>query len=198
VELSGFGRIRYQEAFLPNTAATHSGTPKGEYQIWLRNIGKRGNAMPRLVVPKHAAAGRFAAESLEEIPPDKYADRLVKYVPIESVTLYTVTDKMVIAFYGISQAGTLNGAPADSVLHIVPWLLFLLGLFGTPIYLYKRKLADQPWRMHAAISTLAFCCWVYTLGGSLILLHHWYHVVLAGIAAPVFTFVAGAFEPKAT
>jgi hypothetical protein len=50
--------------------------------------------------------------------------------------------------------------------------------------------------MNAVISTLAFCFWVYTLGGSLILTHHWYNVVLAGIAAPVFTFVAGWFEPK--
>jgi hypothetical protein len=50
--------------------------------------------------------------------------------------------------------------------------------------------------MHAVISTIAFGLWAYTLGGSLILIYHLYYVVLAGIAAPVFTFVAGWFEPK--
>jgi hypothetical protein len=50
--------------------------------------------------------------------------------------------------------------------------------------------------MNAIISTLAFCFWAYTLDGSLVLIHHWYHVVLAGVTAPVFTFVAGWFEPK--
>jgi hypothetical protein len=154
--------------------------------------------MPRLVVPQHAAAGRFAGATLTDVPPDKFADRLVKYVPVESVTLYALTDKLVIAHYGITQTGAVTGAPADAVFYIVPWVLFLLGLVGTPIYLYRRRMADQPWVMHASISTLAFCCWVYTLGGSLILIHHWYHPVLAGIAAPVFTFIAGAFEPKAT
>lgn len=153
--------------------------------------------MPRLVVPRNAASGKFAAANLNDVPPDKYAERLVKYVPVEAVTLYALTDKMVIAFYGISQTGGTNGAPVDWAFHAVPWVLFLLGLVGTPIYLYKRRLAKQPWVMHATISTLAFCCWVYTLGGSLVLIHHWYHALIAGIAAPVFTFVAGAFEPKA-
>jgi len=126
--------------------------------------------MPRLVIPEHAGVGRFAAKTVTDVPKDEYKDRLVKYIPAESVALYTFTDKLLIGYYGIDGSGVARGAP------------------GLP---------NQPWKMHAGISTLAFCFWVYTLGGSLILIHHWYHVVLAALAAPVFTFVAGWFEPRA-
>ena len=76
------------------------------------------------------------------------------------------------------------------------WGLFILGLVGTPIYLYRQRLSGQTWELNAALSTIAFALWAYTLGRSLVLIHHWYHVLLAGIAAPIFTFVAGWFEPK--
>lgn len=152
--------------------------------------------MPRLVVPGHAGVGRFAATDITDLPKDVYKDRLVKYIPAESVALYTFTDKLLVAYYGVDATGIATRAPADSALTIISWVLFLLGLVGTPIYLYRQRLANQPWKLHATISTFAFCCWVYTLGGSLILIHHWYHVVVAGIAAPIFTFVAGWFEPK--
>ena len=36
--------------------------------------------MARLVVPRHAGTGRFAAENISDVPPDKYKDRLVKYI----------------------------------------------------------------------------------------------------------------------
>jgi len=88
--------------------------------------------------------------------------------------------------------------PADLILKVVSWGLLLLGMVGTPIYLRKQRLPGQPWVVNAIISTIAFALWVYTLGGSVILIHHWYNVVLAGIAAPIFTFVAGMFEPKAS
>jgi hypothetical protein len=154
--------------------------------------------MPRLVIPRHAGAGSFAAEKLADVPPDKYKDRLVKYIPAESVALYAFTDKLLIAYYGIDANGVATKIPADGILQTVSWGLFILGLLGTPIYLYKQRLSGQPWELNAAISTIAFALWVYTLGGSLILLHHWYNVLLAGIAAPVFTFIAGWFEPKAS
>jgi len=152
--------------------------------------------MPRLVVPSHPARGRFAAETVSDVPRDEYKDRLVKYIPAESIALYTFADKLVVAYYGIDAAGHATRVPADLVFSIAPWVLFLLGLVGTPIYLYRQRLSDQPWELHAALSTIAFILWAYTLGGSLILVLQCYHVVVAGIAAPVFTFIAGWFEPK--
>jgi hypothetical protein len=150
--------------------------------------------MPRLAIPYTPGIGRPAAAT--GLPADDYKDRLVKYIPAESVALYTFTDKLVTAYYGINDLGVPIRVPADALFTILPWALFLLGLIGTPIYLYRQKLTGQPWMIHAFISTIAFILWAYTLNGSLFLIHQWYHVLLAGLAAPVFTFVAGWFEPR--
>lgn len=150
--------------------------------------------MTRLVVPKSAINGRLASKSLKNLPPDDYRDRLIKYIPAESVALYVAVDKMVNSHYGLS---TLT---ADSVVStqavIVSWAILALGIIGTPIYLYRRKLSGQPWLLNAVISTIAFVLWAYTLSGSVFLVHQWYSVFAAGLFAPIFTFVAGFFEPK--
>ena len=115
--------------------------------------------MTRLVVPKSAINGRLASKSLKNLPPDDYRDRLIKYIPAESVALYVAVDKMVNSHY-------------------------------------RRKLSGQPWLLNAVISTIAFVLWAYTLSGSVFLVHQWYSVFAAGLLAPIFTFVAGFFEPK--
>jgi hypothetical protein len=152
--------------------------------------------MPRLVVPSDPTKGRFAAQTIADLPPDGYKDRLIKYIPAESVALYTFTDKSVIAHYGIDSAGNPTLLPPDLWFSILPYGLFLLGLIGTPIYIYNQRLEGQPWHLHAVISSIAFLLWAYTLGGSLFLILQWYDVFVAGIAGPVFTFIAGFFEPK--
>lgn len=139
--------------------------------------------MPRLVVPHDATVGRLAADSMAQAKADDYKDRLVKYIPAESVALYTFTDKLLSSYYKITEAGFPPGQSADWLLTVLSWGLFLLALVGTPIYLYRQKLPGQPWGVHATISTLAFICWAYTLGGTLFLINHWYHVLLAAIAA---------------
>jgi hypothetical protein len=152
--------------------------------------------MSRLVVPQIIGRGQLAAEDVDRSPKDEYKDRLVKYIPAESIALYTFADKFLIAFYGIDAAGNATKNPPDSALMFLSWLLVLLGLVGTPIYLYRQRAANQRWGLHATVSTVAFVFWSYTMGGSLFLTHHWYNVVIAGVAAPIFTFVAGWFEPK--
>lgn len=152
--------------------------------------------MPRLVVAASMTDGRFAARALSDAQADDYKDRLIKYLPAESVAFYACVDKLLMAFYGIDASGSLTGKPADFALVILPWTFLVIGLVGTPIYLYKQALKGQPWILHAAISTVAFLFWAYTLGGSLFILNGWYHILVAAIVAPVFTFIAGWFEPK--
>lgn len=152
--------------------------------------------MPRLVVPVDTGVGRLATRDMAQANADDYKDRLVKYIPAESVALYTFTDKLLSAYYGIDAAGSATAHAADWLLTVLSWGLFLLALIGTPIYLYRQRLPGQPWGLHAALSTIAFLLWAYTLGGTLFVIHHWYHVLLAALAAPIFTFVAGLFEPK--
>src|SRR5437764_9388272 len=146
--------------------------------------------MPRLVVPRDPTVGRLAANEMGQAKADDYKDRLVKYIPAESVALYTFTDKLVSAYYGIDAAGAATVHAADWLLNVLSWGLFLIALIGTPIYLYRQKLTGQPWVLHAIISMVAFVLWAYTLAGTLFIIHHWYHVLAAALAAPVFTFVA--------
>jgi hypothetical protein len=150
--------------------------------------------MPRLAVPFVPGSGKLA--STAGLPGDDYKDRLVKYIPAESVALYTFTDKLVVAYYGINDKGEATRIPADFLFHFLPWALFVLALVGTPIYLYRQKLPAQPWKVHAVLSTFAFVFWAYTLDGSLFMVNHLYNVLLAGLAAPIFTFVAGWFDPR--
>lgn len=150
--------------------------------------------MPRLAIPYVPGIGRPA--STAGLPGDDYKDRLVKYIPGEAVALYAFTDKLFTAYYGINEAGAPTRVEADVLFNVLPWVLFVLGIIGTPIYLYRQKLTGQPWKMNAFLATIAFILWAYTLDGSLFLIHHWYNVLLAGLLAPIFTFVAGMIEPR--
>lgn len=152
--------------------------------------------MPRLVVPTTSGKGRFAAKSISEVPPDEYRDRLIKYIPAEAVALFAFVDKTLIGYYGLNASGVPTTRPADPLMTWLPILFLLLGLIGTPIYLYRQRLKGQPWVLHAIISTVAFLLWAYTLGGSIFIINGWYHTLAAAIVAPVFTFVAGMFEPS--
>jgi hypothetical protein len=153
--------------------------------------------MARLVIPRGPNQARLAAaEDVNNLPADGYKERLAKYIPAESIAFYTFVDKAAIAYYGIDSTGAATAAHPDMALKVLPYLFVLLGTVGTPLYLYKQRVGAQPWKLHAVLSTIAFVLWVYTLGGSVVLLNHWYHPFVAAIAAPVFTFVAGWFEPK--
>jgi hypothetical protein len=155
-----------------------------------------GGSMPRLVIPKHATKGHFAAESIDDQPGDKYNDRLIKYIPAESIAFYTFVDKLLSGYYGLNDKGEPTKTAADWLFATAPITLLLVGMAGTFAYMWTRRLSNQPWAMHAIISTIAFALWAYTLEGSFFAVHQWYHVLLAAFLVPGFTFLAGAFEPK--
>ena len=154
--------------------------------------------MSRLAVPyppEMPDQGNLAKASPAKSPGDDYKDRLVKYIPAESLAVYTFTDKLVTAFYGINDAGKAT-KPVDFLFDVLPPALFVIALVGTPIYLWRMRVVGQPWVVHATLSTIAFFLWAYALNGSFLLIHQWYHPLLAALTAPVFTFVAGAIEPR--
>ncbi|NNM72071.1 hypothetical protein [Enterovirga aerilata] len=150
--------------------------------------------MPRLVVPRSATSGNLAAASVEDQPADDYSSRLVKYIPAESVAFFACVDKLIASHFGIGNTASTTAATSSGAFAL-SLIVFLLGLVGTPLYLWRRRLPRQPWMLNAGIATIAFVLWAYTLGGSLFLLLGWYQVFLAGLFAPIFTFVAGFFEP---
>ena len=150
--------------------------------------------MPRLVVPRDTTKSKFAPEAMDNVPADDYKARLVKYVPAESVAFYALVDKLVASHYNLE--GSSIVAPVAQAAVVLSWLIFGLGIIGTPLYLNRQKLPGQPWKLHAAISTIAFALWAYTLSGTVFLIYGWYSAFMAGLLAPIFTFTAGFIEPK--
>lgn len=151
--------------------------------------------MARLVVPK-SAAGRLAAKSLNQLSADEYTDRLLKYIPAESVSVYAFIDKALQGYYGLNEKGIPTLRPEDPMMAWLSWAFFIVVLIGTPFYLRQQRLPGQPWGLHAVLATLAFVCWAYTLGGSVFVMNGWYNLLLAAVAAPIFTFAAGIFQPR--
>lgn len=113
-----------------------------------------------------------------------YAERTAKYVPGEVVAVY------------VSLNGILDAVdPSDRLRVPVSWLVFVLCLVATPLYLnLLGRREERPW-LHMGISTVAFVIWGYALGGpfQLIGVHKaWLGSVLLG----VFTLVVGLVKPK--
>lgn len=154
--------------------------------------------MPRLVVPRSIASGRLVVHSdVREMPPDDYLDRLTKYVPAESISVYLLVDRTLTGAFGSAGGATPATVPADGPQsNIAGWLIFLLVLALTPVYLRSRRMVGQPWKLNALIGTLAFVCWAYAIGGTAFVSAGIYNAVVAGLVAPLFTFIAGAFQPR--
>jgi hypothetical protein len=120
-------------------------------------------------------ADRVAVQGPQE--PDKYRDRLFKYIPGEVVTLYL--------FLGATVADKKNP-------HFLVWLIFFVGLIATPFYLRVIQKVSAP--IQLVISTVAFAVWVFALGGPFSDLD-WYKPVYGAVVLPVFTFFVAGIAP---
>ena len=112
---------------------------------------------------------------------DQYADRLMKYIPGEVVSLFIL----------------LNGlaANAPETIPRVPlqWGVFGILLVGTWFYL-RRILHVTKWHQ-LVISTVAFVIWVFFLGGPFKSLA-WYDQFYGTFLLPLYTFGVGLIEAK--
>lgn len=105
-----------------------------------------------------------------ETEEQSYTEQILKYIPAE-----------VVAFYipALAAAANLkppaNGATTISAHDIVVWVVFLLGLVGTVIYIHKQAIEEltraqidhvkQRARLKAVMSCFAFGFWALYLGG---------------------------------
>jgi heme/copper-type cytochrome/quinol oxidase subunit 4 len=109
----------------------------------------------------------------EEAKPDDYFSQIIKYIPSEAVALY-------ITLYGFVVAAKTQ-IPFETIL----WIIFILGVVGTPSYLWRiTKVKDKT---QLAISTIAFVVWVFALGGPFANLS-WYNTVYGSIVLVAYTF----------
>lgn len=116
-----------------------------------------------------------------EVPkPDSYMERLLKYIPTEVVGVY-------LTLYGIIKTSA-DQLPLQAWL----WILFVIGLIGTPLYLWL--VASVTKKMQLAISTIAFLVWVFATGGGPFAEYKWFLDVYGSMALVLFTFLAPMYK----
>lgn len=91
-----------------------------------------------------------------EGPDASYFEKLIKYIPGELVAAYLAID------------GVLREAALATPTWMY-WVAFSALLILTPLYVIFRpthnEFADHSARFHALAATVAFCVWVFALGG---------------------------------
>ena len=111
---------------------------------------------------------------------DNYWDKLLKYVPAESVALYLTLQGIVLS--------SVEGRALTTWL----WIAFGIGIIGTPLYLWRIQQVSK--RMQLAVSTAAFGVWVFALGGAFASLS-WYEPFVGSVMLVVFTFFVPLISP---
>jgi len=86
----------------------------------------------------------------------------------------------------------MMGAVPKSQKKVLLWIIFGVGLVGTPFYL--RLAASVTKKMQLLISTVAFAVWVLATGGGPFAGFPWYHEVYGSMALIMFTFLAPMYK----
>lgn len=117
--------------------------------------------------------------------PDPYSSRVAKYIPGEVLSGY-------VSMSGI--VATMN--PEEQLATWTAWGILALGAILTPAYIVYLAGGKPPYRLQAAISTIAFLLWAYTLGGPF-KSAGLYNAQIGAILLIAFTLIAGLFQPRA-
>jgi hypothetical protein len=113
---------------------------------------------------------------------DRYQDRLIKYIPADVIAVY------------LAIAGILKTATAHVPIHVLQWVVFLILVPGTWLYLWRVAKVSK-WQQ-IVISVIAYVVWVFSLGGPFTQFA-WYDAVYGAILLPLYTFLVPIFEPAA-
>lgn len=108
---------------------------------------------------------------------DKYASRLIKYIPVEVITLYLTLDALVRS--------------SATIPHSIYWSIFIVGVLGTYLYLWRVEKVNK--QKQLAISVGAYCVWVFALGGPFEFFS-WYNSIYGGLLLPIYTFFIAIIE----
>jgi hypothetical protein len=115
------------------------------------------------------------------IPDDSYRERLIKYIPSETIALF-------IAVYGITYY--LSGSEEWYPL-MARWIL-IAGTLGTLLYLWHAEGVTDP--VQLAISTIGFVIWACALGIVTVASLPYYNAVVAALLLIVWLFGAPFIE----
>jgi hypothetical protein len=136
-----------------------------------------------------AAANQAAADQTDT---DDYTTRIVKYIPAEVVAFYLAADKLFAKATDVVNANIADIFVRDH-LRYFSIAVFVIALVGTPLYIRQQATDDSPWRVQAALSTLAFLIWAYAVQGQIFA--SVYSSAIAAFLVLVFTFASGFVKP---
>lgn len=109
------------------------------------------------------------------VPDDTYRERLIKYIPVETLSLF-------VAVYGITYY--ISGSETWYPL-MARWIL-IAGILGTVLYLWQaEKVTDI---VQLAISTIGFIIWVCALGVVTVTSLPLYNAAAAGLLLILWVF----------
>jgi hypothetical protein len=115
------------------------------------------------------------------IPDDSYRERLMKYIPSETIALF-------IAVYGITNY--LSGSE-DWYPLMARWIL-IAGILGTLLYLWHAEGVTD--LVQLTISTIGFVIWACALGIVTVASLPFYNAVVAAILLIIWVFGAPFIE----
>lgn len=115
--------------------------------------------------------------------PDDYTDRLLKFVPVEVISVY-------IFVYGL-----ITSAQASQNLKIqLLWIVFVVMAIGTGIYLLKVQNVYK--KTQITVSIISFIIWVFATGGGPFAYMSWYQPIFGQVLLPIYTFFVAMIKPK--
>jgi hypothetical protein len=137
-------------------------------------------AQPTTKIEHAARLEAYPARSTRPLPelPDAYASTMVKLVPVEMIAAFLVLQGQVTNLeVSLPRIGSVD----------LSWLLFLVLLIATPLYLWRAHLIDRS--LQLAASTLSFAVWIFAIGGPFMKLP-WYSSLWGGLALLIFMAIA--------
>lgn len=109
--------------------------------------------------------------------PDDYGAKLLKYIPVEVITVYIALDALI------------RSSPVmDLSLY---WFIFVFGIVATPLYLWRIQKVHK--NLQLIISTVAFAVWIFAIGGPFSYMD-WYNPIYGGIFLTIYTFLIPIIE----
>lgn len=105
---------------------------------------------------------------------DTYKDKLLKLIPAEAIAAY-------LSLIGIVSSSA-NGSSANAWM----WVIFVVALVGTPLYLWRLQGVTAP--VQLVLSTVSFAVWGFSLGGPFTQ-YGWYHMWIGSVILIAFTFL---------
>lgn len=119
------------------------------------------------------ARGRYN----QDLPNDSYRERLIKYIPVETIALF-------ITVYGI----TFYLFGTESWYAVVARWILILGFLGTVLYLWKGDEVNDI--VQLGISAIGFLIWVFALGVISVTSLPVYNAIGAGLLLTAYVFLA--------